>query len=162
MAHVDRRWTSVPPLTPRSSSPSVPCRVFHGAAMSTLYPSLEDLKVDQAIQVRRQAHVSLGPLMEPSGSPRAAKGGWSWTLVGGWAPGMQVTPKGPAERGRCPEAKAMESQQEWKQPGTCGQASVVPALSQPLLHQVQSPPHWPSQPPQSPSSLHPICGLSGC
>nr|KAF6267319.1 syndecan binding protein 2 [Myotis myotis] len=27
-------------------------RVFHGAAMSTLYPSLEDLKVDQAIQAQ--------------------------------------------------------------------------------------------------------------
>lgn len=39
------------PLTPHPSSPSVPCRAFHGAAMSTLYPSLEDLKMDQAIQV---------------------------------------------------------------------------------------------------------------
>lgn len=98
--------------------------------MSTLYPSLEDLKVDQAIQVRRQARVSLGPLMEPSGSPRAAKGGWSWTLVGGWAPGMQATPEGPAERGRCPEAKTMESQQEWKQvghlrPGPCRACFVL-------------------------------------
>lgn len=33
--------------------------------MSTLYPSLEDLKVDQAIQVSHQARVSLGPLVEP-------------------------------------------------------------------------------------------------
>lgn len=29
--------------------------------MSALYPSLEDLKVDQIIQVSHQAHVSLDP-----------------------------------------------------------------------------------------------------
>lgn len=40
--------------------------------MATLYPSLEDLKVDQAIQVRHPAHVSLGPLMEPSGAPQGS------------------------------------------------------------------------------------------
>lgn len=33
--------------------------------MSTLYPSLEDLKMDQAIQVSHQARVGLGPLMGP-------------------------------------------------------------------------------------------------
>lgn len=52
------------PLTPYSS---LPCRAFQGTAMSTLYPSLEDLKVDQVIQVSVQARVSLGPQMEPSG-----------------------------------------------------------------------------------------------
>ncbi|XP_054946656.1 syntenin-2 isoform X6 [Physeter macrocephalus] len=46
---------SVPPLSPQPSSPSVPCRVFQRAAMSTLYPSLEDLKVDQAMQPRSPA-----------------------------------------------------------------------------------------------------------
>lgn len=39
--------------------------------MTTLYPSLEDLKVDQAIQVNRQARVGLGPLREPSRLPRS-------------------------------------------------------------------------------------------
>ncbi|XP_049555842.1 syntenin-2 isoform X4 [Orcinus orca] len=46
---------SVPPLSPQPSSPSVPCSVFQRAAMSTLYPSLEDLKVDQAMQAEARA-----------------------------------------------------------------------------------------------------------
>ena len=36
-------------------SPSVFCSVLQEADMSVLYPSLEDLKVGQVIQVRNQA-----------------------------------------------------------------------------------------------------------
>lgn len=50
--------------------------------MATLYPSLEDLKVDQAMQVTCQA-VSLGALMGLWDYPRVAKGGWSWVKAGG-------------------------------------------------------------------------------
>lgn len=48
--------------------------------MSALYPSLEDLKVDQTIQVSHQAHVSLPD--GPSGLPRVTKVGLSYKLVG--------------------------------------------------------------------------------
>lgn len=50
--------------------------------MASLYPSLEDLKVDQAMQVNCQA-VSLGPLLGLRDYPRVAKGGLSWIKVGG-------------------------------------------------------------------------------
>lgn len=119
--------------------------------MSTLYPSLEDLKVDQAIQVRH--HVQLRD------HPRAAKGGLSWTLVGGWGPEHASHPR---RKGLLSGAGAQRPRQRSHSRNGNGQA-----LSQPLLHQVQSTPHcragsWPSQHPQAPSSLHPVCGLSGC
>ncbi|XP_054946659.1 syntenin-2 isoform X9 [Physeter macrocephalus] len=66
---------SVPPLSPQPSSPSVPCRVFQRAAMSTLYPSLEDLKVDQAMQAEARAYPGCPPCrgreQTPSLQPRS-------------------------------------------------------------------------------------------
>lgn len=122
---------SVPPSHP-SAPHSVPCRVFQATAMATLYPSLEDLKVDQAMQVTCQA-VSLGALMGLWDYPRVAKGGWSWVKAGG--PGSSLlAPRhaGPQCRGcwqsRCSEATAVGPHQVGKT-SSCRQACVWCLLS---------------------------------
>lgn len=66
--------------------------------MATLYPSLEDLKVDQAMQVTFHA-VSLGPLMGLRDYPGMAKGSLSWIKVGGpWE--FLIGPKARRSQGR--------------------------------------------------------------
>lgn len=62
--------------------------------MSALYPSLEDLKVDQAIQVSHQACVSLPG--GPPGLPRVTEVGLSYKLVGVEGPMHAGHPAGPA------------------------------------------------------------------
>lgn len=82
--------------------------------MSTLYPSLEDLKVDQAIQV--SSHGSLRDYL------RVTHGGLSCRLLGVGASAR------PAEWSRCSGAQAVELQQEQNRPSSCRQASLGPAL----------------------------------
>ena len=94
--------------------------------MATLYPSLEDLKVDQAMQVNCQA-ISLGPLLRLRDYSRAAKGGLSWIKVGGpWE--FLIGPKacGSPVRGllgRAGVQRAVGSQQVEKT-SSCRQAYV--------------------------------------
>ena len=148
--------------------------------MATLYPSLEDLKVDQAMQVNCQA-ISLGPLLRLRDYSRVAKGGLSWIKVGGpWE--FLIGPKacGSPVRGLLGRAGVQRPRQwdhsRWRRQAAADRpvsgARSVPVL--PPLGFVQTPcPRasfqgkpcgrgvWPTQPPEALSSFHPTWGLSG-
>lgn len=143
--------------------------------MATLYPSLEDLKVDQAMQVSFQA-VSPGPPTGLRDYPGMAKGGLSWIKVGGpWefligpkarrSPGQGLLGRAGVQRPR------QWDHSRWRRGAATGRP-VSGARSVPVLPPsgfVQTPCSrasfqgkpcgygvWPPQPPEALSSFHPV------